>query len=329
MSDSLDSADPVVAPSSTPVTAGRLLREAREAAGLHIASLAVSLKVPVRKLELLEADRFDELPDAVFVRALASSVCRNLKMDPALVLPHLPQTSAPRLAADDGGINAPFRGPSELQSASAVDHLSKPVLLSVLALLLGALVLIFLPSVRQQAPVAVESPVAAGAAVQVPQSSANGPAVAAARDASTTAAVSAVPAAAAPAGSSTPGLSVALSTPAVVSPTVVVSASPTLAKQAGVAVPGLAGGPAGTPVSPDTGMVVFKARGESWVEVTDARGEVALRRTLAAGETAGASGFPPLSVVIGRVNVTDVLVRGKTFDLSTVAKDNVARFEVK
>ena len=66
MSDSLDSADPVVAPSSTPVTAGRLLREAREAAGLHIASLAVSLKVPVRKLELLEADRFDELPDAVF-----------------------------------------------------------------------------------------------------------------------------------------------------------------------------------------------------------------------------------------------------------------------
>ena len=37
-----------------PVSAGALLREAREAAGLHIGALAVSLKVPVKKLEALE-----------------------------------------------------------------------------------------------------------------------------------------------------------------------------------------------------------------------------------------------------------------------------------
>ena len=55
-------------------TAGSLLRQAREAAGIHIAALAVSLKVPVKKLEALEQDRFDLLPDAVFVRALASSM---------------------------------------------------------------------------------------------------------------------------------------------------------------------------------------------------------------------------------------------------------------
>ena len=36
------------------VSAGTLLRQAREAAGLHVASLAASLKVPVRKLEALE-----------------------------------------------------------------------------------------------------------------------------------------------------------------------------------------------------------------------------------------------------------------------------------
>lgn len=63
------------------VTAGELLRQAREAAGLHVAALAVSMKVPVKKLEALEADRLDLLPDAVFVRALASSVCRTLKID--------------------------------------------------------------------------------------------------------------------------------------------------------------------------------------------------------------------------------------------------------
>ncbi len=70
-------------------SAGTLLRQAREAAGLHVSSLAASLKVPVRKLEALEEDRYEELPDAVFVRALASSVCRTLKVDPAPVLQRL------------------------------------------------------------------------------------------------------------------------------------------------------------------------------------------------------------------------------------------------
>ena len=56
-------------------TAGETLRQAREAAGMSLATLAVALKVSVKRLEALEADRLDLLPDAVFVRALASSVC--------------------------------------------------------------------------------------------------------------------------------------------------------------------------------------------------------------------------------------------------------------
>lgn len=330
MSDPVEQAMSMPEATSTPMTAGRLLREAREAAGLHIASLAVSLKVPVRKLELLEADRFDELPDAVFVRALASSVCRNLKMDPALVLPYLPQTSAPRLAADGGGINAPFRGPSEMQSASALDHVSKPVLLAVLALLMGALILIFMPSAHKPEASPTEPSVAAAATVQVTQMPVGSSNPVDRNNAAMTAAASAVAAPASAQASLTPGLSAALSTPTVVSPTAVVSPSATIAKLAGMPVPPATGGGVGAaPASTDSGIVVFKARGESWVEVTDARGEVALRRTLARGETVGASGALPLNVVIGRANVTDVLVRGKTFDSSSVAKDNVARFEVK
>jgi cytoskeleton protein RodZ len=95
------------------VTAGTLLRRAREATGLHVAALAVSLKVPVRKLEALEEDRYDLLTDAVFVRALASSVCRTLKIDPQPVLDRLPQTTPPRLARDVDGINANFRAPND------------------------------------------------------------------------------------------------------------------------------------------------------------------------------------------------------------------------
>ena len=59
------------------------------------------------------------------------------------------------------------------------------------------------------------------------------------------------------------------------------------------------------------------------------KGQVVLRRTLAAGEVVGASGALPLKVIVGRANATQVEIRGKVFDVNAVAKDNVARFEVK
>jgi len=74
---------------------------------------------------------------------------------------------------------------------------------------------------------------------------------------------------------------------------------------------------------------VLRAKGPSWVEVVDAKGVVGVRKTLAAGESAGATGALPMQVTIGRVDVTEVQVRGKPFDLRPVSKDNVARFEVK
>ncbi|MEO8656092.1 MAG: helix-turn-helix transcriptional regulator, partial [Ramlibacter sp.] len=156
------------------VTAGTLLRRAREAAGLHVAALAVSLKVPVRKLEALESDRYDLLSDAVFVRALASSVCRNLKIDAQPVLDRLPQSAAPRLIRDSDGINAPFRGPRDGTGPSWPEQLSKPVILTVFGLLLGALILILLPRMQSeegtgQEAKPVEAPAPEPAAAAEPQ----------------------------------------------------------------------------------------------------------------------------------------------------------------
>jgi cytoskeleton protein RodZ len=37
----------------------------------------------------------------------------------------------------------------------------------------------------------------------------------------------------------------------------------------------------------------------------------------------------PLAVVIGRADATEVVVKGKPFDLVPVTRENVARFEVK
>lgn len=90
MTDSQHSdASSAVAPSAAN-SAGALLRQYREAKGLHISILAAALKVPTAKLEALEANRFEALPDLVFARALAMSVCRYLHVDSAAVLSMMP-----------------------------------------------------------------------------------------------------------------------------------------------------------------------------------------------------------------------------------------------
>jgi len=78
-----------------------------------------------------------------------------------------------------------------------------------------------------------------------------------------------------------------------------------------------------------TGLLIFKARGSSWIEVLDANRVVQVRKTLSDLEVVGVSGALPLSVVVGRADATEVQVRGKPFDLTGIAKNNVARFEVK
>lgn len=314
-------------------SAGTLLKSAREAAGLHIAALAVSLKVPVKKLEALEADRLDLLPDAVFVRALASSVCRSLKMDATEVLSRLPQSSAPRLNHQDKGINAPFRAPSDGPGPSLWTQISRPAVLGGLLLLLGALVLIFFPAVQP----------GSGEGQSVAETSAV--ATAPARPPATAAtAATDVPDNAKPAVSAGPTEAPAMVSTTVTSPPApVLAASLTSAPTVPVAAPAppstavgpvpVLAGPAATasaaaqPAPP--GIVVFRAKGESWVEVTDAKGQVVLRRTLSAGEVAGASGALPLAAVVGRADATSVHIRGQVFDLKPLARDNVARFEVK
>jgi cytoskeleton protein RodZ len=84
-----------------------------------------------------------------------------------------------------------------------------------------------------------------------------------------------------------------------------------------------------TGIGSGTGVVVFRSKSAAWVEVVDAAKVVQLRKTLVAGESVDVSGALPLSVIVGRADSTEVLVRGKAFDLTPVAKDNVARFEVR
>ncbi|TWG40750.1 cytoskeleton protein RodZ [Acidovorax delafieldii] len=303
------------------VTAGGLLKEARQAAGMHIAALAVALKVPVSKLEALEADNYTVLPDTVFVRALASSVCRTLKIDPAPILSLLPQSQSPRLSVDSAGINAPVKGSAGKSSSSSSASFagsgsgSRSVVLVVLALLVGAVVLFFVPRHSTPGdssnPVPVAVPDALPANASEPAPAVVPPTVERPADASISASPAAASAASVPVSAAPP------------------AAAPPAPAAAGSGVSAGAVSAADGAADAPSGPLVLRARGASWVQVRDANGALALQRNLAAGESVSVSAPTPLAVIVGRADATEVIVRGKPFDLTAVARENVARFEVK
>lgn len=305
-------------------SAGGLLRQARETAGLHIATLAVLLKVPVKKLEALESDRFDLLPDAVFVRALASSVCRHLKIDPVAVLQLLPQTANAKLVHQSRGINTPFRGSGDRVGPSLWVQVSRPAVLAGVVLLLGALVLVLLPTLKSRTDASSPNAVPQAMNTQTTMLSAIG------MVADTVSAAISSPQPSASAESPSPSAAMT-AVPLSGSPSTAFSSLPSsTSAPAEMQTPAVPVSPASTaPALASTGIVVFTAKGASWVQVSDAKGVVVLRRTLAPGEVVGASGALPLSAIVGRADATQVQIRGSAFDLSAVAKDNVARFEVK
>jgi len=300
------------------LTAGAMLRRAREASGLHIAALAVSMKVPVKKLEALEADQIDLLLDVVFARALASSMCRALKIDPTPVLEKLPQNSLPKLYSIEQGINTPFHVPGQRSGLSVPAFLAKPGVLLVLALLLGVFILAIFPDIQIGSP-SPESDRKTSVESTVPM-----PEVVAPPSFEVPQAVTAEPASAVPVGPASSVVPAAqgsggLGADVVKMPQIISDST---------------GKSAGSGITSETGSVLqkvvfFKANAPSWLEVTDAKGVVQIRRTLSAGESVGATGALPLSIVIGRAEAVEVEVRGKVFSLANIAKDNVARFEVK
>ncbi|MFN9727916.1 RodZ domain-containing protein [Acidovorax sp.] len=298
------------------VTAGSVLREARQASGLHIAALAVALKVPVSKLEALEADDYASLPDTVFVRALASSVCRTLKIEPSSVLALLPQSKSPRLEPYSAGLSALVKdsGVRNGVAGSSASSAPRSVIWVVAFLLIGALAVRYLP--RDSLPEALSPP-------PTPSSSplGSGPdsvSLPAAMTASETTERSDVPPGALPMPVPAPALTT--TAPGGTAPAVARAAEPVAsAPESSVGLPGVG---SGVPL-------VLRASAESWVQVRDSSGVSVLQRKLSAGETVSVGGSMPLAVVVGRADVIEVFVRGKPFDVLAVSRENVARFEVK
>ena len=285
---------PVDAPS-----AGTLLREAREKQGLHIAALAAAIKVAPRKLDALEHDRWDELPDATFARALAQTVCGKLKIDPRPVLDRLPRAGTLALEPGHGGLNAPFHDRPGREEPGLALAAVRPMVWAASLLMVAAIAVYFVPEgllkPRAAPPAAV--PTAAALPALPPALAASAATVAA--DA---AQASAAPASAPPAELAS---SAAVET---------VFSSPQQAQADAV---------------PPAGPVQLRASEASWVEVRDSGGRLLVSRTVLPGESLGLDGSLPLRLTIGNAAATQLAFRGQAIDLGPSTRDNVARVELK
>ena len=287
-----------------------MLSAAREAQGLNIDMLAMSLKVPIKKLEALEADRYDLLPDTVFVRALASSVCRTLKIDSSPILAALPVSQLHKIKSSESGLNATFSDSASRSGRALLAPLTKPVGIAVLVFLVGMLVIALLPTKTS---------------IEKGLVSLNDDKLGATPTAGVVAETSLPPVLSTPTQGSSVPLTASNSLSVDAQNLVTSPLQPTI-------------GSALEPVAPLHGaanavtggdVLTLRALGSAWVEVVDAQGVSQLRKTMIKDETAVVSGVLPLSVVLGRADMVSVSVRGKSFDAVSAAANNIARFEVK
>ena len=303
-----------VAPAAA-VSAGALLRQARQAQGVALGDLAATLKVPVEKLQALEDEDWQRLPDVVFLRALAQTICRTLHLEAAPVLALLPQQKVTALAPQ-GGLNAPMRErgvPSIL--ATKTQHSPWPWVVLLLIVLGGGGYL----GVQWMAPewvrgVSTTVPAPSDPAGDSPLFSPAGPEEGDGGNMGDGAQAGEVPTVQA----------AALMQPALPEEE---GAQPDFAAPAPAAEPAAA--PAAQAAASVSPVLRITAKGATWVQVLDAQQRLLIEKILQDGEVFSTSAPKPLTVAVGKADLATVEVNGAPFDLQAVARSNVARFEVK
>lgn len=80
-------------------TPGAYIHHQRKRKGMSLDQLAVLTKIPRAQLELLEADRYEELPGMVFAKGFLRCCARALELDPDTVLGLLYERERERLRA--------------------------------------------------------------------------------------------------------------------------------------------------------------------------------------------------------------------------------------
>ena len=277
----------------------------RERAGVQLETIAATLKVSTQKLKALEANDFSSMPAVYFTRALAASVCRQLGQDPAPVLEKIPDDK-PSAKASGSSNNADQPAPPTVRRIESVmtstgmrsntSAKARWLLAAIALMLAAAAALFFIPSLSARLNAAVRG--------QEPQANSI---------------TSDAPVSEQPEGADASGSSAAPIAPATLASEVAASSQAAVPSSAASA----------TTEAPLNNTLQITATGQTWVKVSSSSGKTLYRRNLVAGQTHSIKiNNYPVSVEVGQTENTQITDRDTPFDLSALASQGQARFEL-
>lgn len=291
------------------VSAGALLRAAREASGMTIDTVAQQLKLAPRQVRAIEDGDYMRLPGRTFVRGFIRNYARLVRLDVESVLsalsagPATQNLESPALHA-----TAPTMG--ELPTTEPARHgwTRWAIPLTLIAIIGATAAWEFLhpdsPRVTAKKDAAASAPAKASAPEVIGTPLRN---PVASQQAS-------VPVAAAPDKLS------ATETPE--APVVQAASEPAPDEKAGET-------PAAAAAPVADAPLVLAFRDFSWTVVKDRTGRVLLSRMNHGGTTQALAGTPPLDLVIGNAADVTLTWKGQRIDLAPYTRQNVARFTLE
>jgi cytoskeleton protein RodZ len=322
---------------------GGALRTAREKQKLSVQDIASQLRLGVRQVEALEADRYDKLPEPSIVRGFIRNYAKLLKIDSSPILAAysvLVPNITPQSFAVKSNANASVIG----ENRANFSFKSFVGLLLTFALIVwffyyytqvikpnvaSDLSNINAPAIESEAPAASNTEFALPAAehqadavtsIELPAPETNTSSTAPLGTEGTTPAdATAVLSQTPPATAVLPADS--LSTTPVVKPTI------TPAPDTLPAPTESSSNQAMPSVSKNTQLAI-DASEETWINITDGAGKQIYSKVLTGGTSETISVSPPLSITVGNAQGTSISVNGKPLDLLAHTRDKVARIKV-
>lgn len=284
---------------ATPPTAGAILAQAREAAGLSVQDVALQLRLAPRQVTAIERDDFASLPGRTFVRGFVRNYARLLKLDVDAILAALPGDGA--AALDRPSLAATTRAIGELPSERAARPGVAKWAIPLVLIAIVAIAALYEFS-RPPAPVATTPPAAPAPPPAAEPSPSSSPA----------------PQADAQPGGPPPVSLAGTSTTSLPNP---VAAGATAASSAPApAAPSASPAAQGAP-----NQLSVRFHGTSWIEVRDRSGNIVLSMTGNDGTSREIAIASPGEITVGNVAAVEASWRGRRLDLATQSKQNVAR----
>ncbi|MBK7332427.1 MAG: helix-turn-helix domain-containing protein [Betaproteobacteria bacterium] len=286
---------------AAPPTAGAILAQAREAAGLSVQDVAVQLRLAPRQVTAIERDDFASLPGRTFVRGFVRNYARLLKLDVDAILAALPGDGA--AALDRPSLAATTRAIGELPSERAArPGVAKWAIPLVLIAIVAIAALYEFSRPPSPAPVATTPPAAPAPPPAAEPSPSSSPA----------------PQADAQPGGPPPASLAGTTTTSLPNP--VAAVAPAAINASAPAAPSASPAAQGAP-----NQLNVRFHGTSWIEVRDRSGNIVLSMTGNDGTSREIAIASPGEITVGNVAAVEASWRGRRLDLATQSKQNVAR----